>query len=153
MKSLLLANRRVLFRAPQGSVRNLRDVLSPLARCVLFLVTAFLLSLSFDATAQIARPFTIRYSTNNNGDIKLIGNTNMTCPASADCTSAQQGVANPTGVNNNDFAMIDVDIDGDPSTFNSSSATLNLPGGSTVLFAGLYWGAESASAQRGQVLF
>ena len=108
---------------------------------------------SLDATAQITRPFAIRYSANINGDIKIVGNGLMTCPASADCTSAQAGIANPTGLNNNDFAMIDIDIDSDASTFNSSSATMTVPAGSTVRFAGLYWAATSASAQRGSVLF
>ena len=35
-----------------------------------------------------------------------------------------------------------VDVDSDPSTFDSSSAALALPAGATVLFAGLYWGGE-----------
>ena len=118
-----------------------------------FFVFAVLAAASMDAAAQVTRPFAIRYSVNQNGDIKLIGNALMTCPASADCTLAQQGTANGTGLNNNDFALIDIDIDGDASTFNSSQATLSMPAGSTVLFAGLYWGARSASAQRGQVLF
>ena len=107
------------------------------------------------AEAQVTRPFTIRYSTNTNGDIKLIGNTVMTCgalPLTGDCLTASQGTANPTGVNNNDFPMTNIDIDSDPSTFNSTQATLSIPGGSTVKFAGLYWGGTSASGQRGQVL-
>ncbi|WP_297858852.1 hypothetical protein [Meiothermus sp.] len=38
-----------------------------------------------------------------------------------------------------------MDTDGDSTTFNSSSASLNLPAGATVLWAGLYWGAEAPS--------
>ena len=107
-----------------------------------------------DLAAQIIRPYSIRYQTNTNGDIAQIGNTVMTCVASADCTSARAGIANPTGLNNNDFTMTYVDVDGDVygPTFNSSSADLNIPAGSTVQFAGLYWGGISASASRGQML-
>ena len=39
-----------------------------------------------------------------------------------------------------------VPIDADAATTNSSSATLTLPGGSAVLFAGLYWSGNSTSA-------
>ncbi len=49
--------------------------------------------------------------------------------------------------------MVDVDVDLDATTFNSSTANLSLPGGSNVLFAGLYWGAKSTDPARGQVLF
>jgi uncharacterized repeat protein (TIGR01451 family) len=55
--------------------------------------------------------------------------------------------------------MAYVDIDGNGTTFDSSAATLSLPSNSTVLFAGLYWGAKNNSSQppqdnnlRGQVL-
>lgn len=54
---------------------------------------------------------------------------------------------NGTGVNttyngtrsNNTLHIEYVDIDGDPSTFSSSSSTLNLPECSKVFWAGLYW--------------
>ena len=115
---------------------------------------ATLAMLSHEASAQVTRPFTVRYSTNDNGDIKLIGNSVMTCsPAGGDCALAQAGTANPTGLHNQSFLMVYVDVDSDPSTFNSSNATLSMPAGSTVKFASLYWGGRTASAQRGQVLF
>lgn len=46
-----------------------------------------------------------------------------------------------------------VDVDGDPSTSNSSQAVLPLADTSTVLWAGLYWGAFSGSSTRDQVDF
>ena len=42
-----------------------------------------------------------------------------------------------------------VDVDGDGSTFNSSRATLALPSGSTVLFAGLYWAGDTSAGDDG----
>ncbi len=44
-----------------------------------------------------------------------------------------------------------VDIDGDATTFNSSSATLSMPAGSTVAFAGLYWAGQVFVANRNVV--
>lgn len=105
-----------------------------LAICMALLLSA----LSPEAQAA-ARPFSIRYTTNTNGNLTQIGNTVMTCST---CT-----------VINNTSTMINFDGDTDPSTFNSSSANLTIPSGSTVLWAGLYWGARSASASIGQVLF
>src|SRR5688500_3372534 len=35
-----------------------------------------------------------------------------------------------------------VDVDGDPSTFNSSRATVTVPAGATVDQAALYWGGD-----------
>jgi len=104
----------------------------------------FLLVLALGlAQAQVIRNFTSRYSTNTTGDIVIIGNTLMTCPTSTDCTNARNGSGSI--LNNNSFAMVYVDADSDPTTFNSSSATLNLPTGASVLWAGLYWGAEAPS--------
>ena len=106
-----------------------------------------------DCHAQV-RTFTQRFSTNVNGDIRLIGNTVKTCdPAGvngASCPAAKSATA--AANDDGSYTMIDVNVDGAPYT-NSSTATLALPAGSTVLFAGLYWGARSASAARGQVLF
>jgi hypothetical protein len=81
------------------------------------------------------------------GDVTLIGNTIMTCAAGGQCASAQAG-GGGGNVNNQNFTMQYVDVDGDATTFSSSSATLSLPSGATVLFAGLYWGGFSAVASR-----
>ena len=99
--------------------------------------------------AQVARAFTPRFTATMTGDIVFIGNTIMTCSSDtvtpgvlnpANCAAAQSG-ALPKW--NNNFTMVHVDDDGDITTFNSSSATLTLPPGATVRFAGLYWGADS----------
>lgn len=82
--------------------------------------------------APAAQPLTVR------GDIALVGNTSLTCQGG--CT-AQNGNGR-----NNDFTMAAVDVDSDGTTTNSSSATLGLPAGSTVVFAGLYWAGESSNA-------
>jgi uncharacterized repeat protein (TIGR01451 family) len=88
-----------------------------------------------------------RFSEDVRGDIVLIGNISMECsgrPGSA-CDQSQRG--RPPFGGNNDFFMDYVDIDGRNDTFNSSSATLNLPTGAVVKFAGLYW---RANVRRGE---
>ncbi len=91
-----------------------------------------------------------RFSQNVPGDIVYVANTLLTCSPSPNCTATQNGTRVGS---NNEFSMTPVDVDGDGSTTNSSSATLAIPAGSTVLFAGLYWGAVSNSGSRNQVLF
>jgi len=113
----------------------------------LLFVCAVLLLASPDSLAQVITPFSSRYTTNAKGDIAAIGNTLMTCPAGATCTAAQAGTGST--LNNNDFAMIHVDVDGNAATFNSSRATLALPSGASVLFAGLYWGADTSAGSSG----
>lgn len=107
------------------------------------------------AGAQVVRAFTPRFTTNQPGDITLIGNTIMTCSGGGggpnSCANGRNGTGN--NVNNNDFNMVYVDVDGDGTTFSSSSADLALPPGATVLWAGLYWGGYSNNAARNTVRF
>ena len=124
----------------------------------LLLILLLLQSLLFasQAEAQITRSFTSRFSTNANGDIRLIGNTVVTCSTTtggnaASCAGAKSA-SNPVLNNDGDFDIIHVDKDSDPTTFNSTQSTLSLPVGSTVLFAGLYWGGRTNKAARNQVL-
>lgn len=104
------------------------------------------------ATAAIAAaapvPFALRWSANVNGTITMAANNNVTCPVTDPaCIQAQQGIG--TLLNNNSYSSMSVvNIDGDPNTVNSSAATLSMPAGSTVLFAGLYWGFSAMPATR-----
>lgn len=105
------------------------------------------------AGAQVIRAFTPRWSANQPGDITLVGNTIMTCSGgnsgANSCPNGRNGTGN--NVNNNNFTMVYVDVDGDATTFSSSSADLALPPGATVLWAGLYWGGYSNNAARNTV--
>jgi uncharacterized repeat protein (TIGR01451 family) len=111
-----------------------------------------LLSILYSApTPAQSATFTRRFQANDKGDLVFVSNTIMTCPDSASrCAAARNGTAG-TSNQNNDFSMVYVDVDSDSTTFNSSSATLNLPAGSTVLWAGLYWGGDSSNSARNQV--
>lgn len=99
----------------------------------------------------IFTPFSVRYSANANGDIVYVANTLLTAPGTGSAaTKARNGTS---GDLNDDFNMSYVDVDSDASTFNSSRADLALPAGGSILFAGLYWGADSTSSSRNQVKF
>jgi large repetitive protein len=137
-------------------------------------------SVAPSAFAASYRSFTpVRYQTNDNGAIELIGNHNQTClpgantggtipplPATTPTTCAQLLASNSVGHNQtlptqtitgppvstvNAYIQLDADNGVLPTTaaaqttLNSSRADLNLPAGSTVLFAGLYWSGSAAN--------
>lgn len=107
------------------------------------------MALAAPAAAQVIRGFNPRVTVNQRGDITLIGNTIMTCSGGGGCTNGRNGTGGQT--NNNSHTMVYVDIDGDASTFSSSTADLSLPAGAAVSWAGLYWGGDTNNALRSQV--
>ncbi|EGV42056.1 T9SS type B sorting domain-containing protein [Bizionia argentinensis JUB59] len=110
-----------------------------------FIVTILLLSLQ--SFAQNYVPFTPRFDQTLKGDIRLIGNNLLSEHAS----NPYSGSTSNASVN-----MIYVDIDGDSTTFNSSSAELEVPNIDCyqIVHAGLYWGAVNAgSTPKTQVKF
>lgn len=86
------------------------------------------------------RSFAPIYSSNTRGGVKIIGNSNL-------CKTNSSGVCiePDTGDNNDGTAersankISFTDLDGDGTTFNSTSADLNLPVGSKIVFAKLFW--------------
>ncbi|XMO85992.1 T9SS type B sorting domain-containing protein [Algibacter sp. AS12] len=93
-----------------------------------------LLAMSTPLYAQNFVPFSPRFNQDLKGDIQLIGN-NILGPGN--------DAFNNAGIYNHDVNMVYIDIDGDPSTFSSSSADLTIPnpGCYRIIHAGLYWGA------------
>lgn len=131
-----------------------------LERMAAILLAVMLITLLGSGSAEATRPLTVRYTKNTNGDVKIIGNAAMTCnPAGptggGTCAAARSGTAVGNENNNNNHTMMYIDVDSDSSTFSSSTASLSLEGGSTVLWAGLYWGGDqtTVTAARGQCLF
>ena len=111
------------------------------------LLCALLATLLVAAPAHAAdAPFSLRFAQTLHGNLGALGNTLMTCPSAAsNCAAARSGSA----YNDNDFTMGYVNVDSDASTFDSSSATLSLPAGSTVVWAGLYWAADTSGGTGG----
>ncbi|TDY11316.1 T9SS type B sorting domain-containing protein [Meridianimaribacter flavus] len=93
-----------------------------------------LLFLGLQCYAQNYEPFTPRFNEDLKGDIVLIGN-NILGP--------NNNAFNNNSVYNHNVNMTYIDIDGDPTTFSSSSADLEIPNPNCyqIIYAGLYWGA------------
>ena len=87
-------------------------------------------------TFQLRTEFAIK------GNMTFIANNTLNRSGKGGSTAANNDF-NRRGSNsdNGNMNMDYIDVDNDPSTFSSSSATLNLPGCSKVTYAGLYWAA------------
>jgi hypothetical protein len=120
-----------------GMIHWLRLIPLCVALCLL-LTHAF-----HTAHAAVVRPFTVRFTVNDTSDFTIIGNTLSSCNTAATaCVNARNGVGSSDALNDNSYPMVYVDVDNDATTFNSSTANLELPPESTVLWAGLYWGGD-----------
>lgn len=139
-------------------VRMVRMMRSGLMRAMLAVVAVTLAASAVQA--QTHRAFTARYSANINGDISQIGNNSVTCSPGGtnggSCVGALDGSYTGTLAQNGRFTMINVNADPSAAGLgltNSTSADLNLPAGSTVVWAGLYWGARAGTGDSTSVLF
>lgn len=93
------------------------------------------------ARAAVSQPLAQEYDQELFGNFKILGNSVTQCPdGNATCAA----VASRTDPGNNDqFAMRYADVDNDPATFDSSSATLTVPAGARIDFAHLYWAGNT----------
>jgi hypothetical protein len=118
---------------------------------VLTIVTATLVFAAPPASAD--RTFKKRFSDNKSGDIVMAANTLLSCLEGATgCADARAGKPKAT-LGNNQWNMRYVDVDNDATTDNSSRADIILPADASILFAGLYWGANTSkggTAPRGE---
>ncbi|MFI5932569.1 beta strand repeat-containing protein [Actinoplanes sp. NPDC051494] len=104
------------------------------------------------AEAVITTAFGQEFGTNANGAILMRGNVNLVCPAAATgCSGAQGGTGSTSDetLNNNGYVMEATGADAGNGIINSSNATITMPANSTVLFAGLYWSANTAAGTSG----
>ncbi len=110
--------------------------------------TLLLLFIATASFSQVVVPFKTRYSSTQKGNIVHVANSIVTCTGSG-CGTAQAQIP-PAGTNNNnDFNTAYIDIDGNATTFSSSSSVLTLPACSYITYAGLYWGADANSSTTG----
>lgn len=120
------------------------------------LVAAFFFAAAFlgtaSAAAKVEVPFAAQFAANVRGGVAIAANTLMTCPeAAANCLESRAGTATGAALNNNAYGMERVDVDADPTTFDSSTAALALPAGASVQFAGLYYGGRTSKGALGGV--
>ncbi|WP_340064111.1 hypothetical protein, partial [Ascidiimonas aurantiaca] len=107
----------------------------------LFILACFFIVGYSAVNAQTPVPpgFEKRFETNIKGDVTFLAN-GIINRANVNNPSEANNPYNGTG-NNNSFNVEYIDIDGDPSTFSSSSSTLNLDGCTKIAYAALYWSA------------
>jgi len=89
-----------------------------------------------------------RFATVDRGAVATAGNTLLTCDAD-DPTCATALAGGPGAPDNGSFPMVEVDVDDDPATTNSSAAALDLGTGAEVLSATLYWSGELGAGPGG----
>lgn len=109
---------------------------------------------SLYAGAQQFNTFDVRYQNNLKGDLTLIGNNILNRDGGNsydDPNDAYNTTGNSSEYNDN-LDMRYIDVDGDPSTFSSSKATLVYPNATCnkIRYAGLYWAATYPSAYANQ---
>ena len=95
-----------------------------------------LLFIPLFTNAQTTIPFEKRFESKGiNGELTIIGNSILGETSNQPYNGTDR---------NNEIDMVYVDIDNDPSTFNSSSARFSTGSCNRVVYAGLYWGAVGA---------
>ena len=133
---------------------TLRQAKRPVARVMVLLTAlagsgAFVLAGATAAHAAITDPFSSVFTANTTGNIQIRGNTVLTCQTAATSCAGARTMTNPTPADNNNNAFfmtyVNVDTTGGTGIFDSSSATVAVPTGGSVLFAALVWGGNTAA--------
>jgi hypothetical protein len=104
------------------------------------LIIALLIFLTTGLKSQVISTFTPRYQVTQKGGIVFLSNVGTTCFV-ADTNALPPN----TGISNNNTPSQYVDHDNDPTTFSSTSDSLNLAPCSEISFVGLYWGGNATS--------
>lgn len=125
-------------------------------RLVLVLALVFLASaLVPSAGAAGAPPFAVGYDDFVYGDFLYAGNGVLRCPIAADGAPTASAMATPAAcantadrkdtLANDDFFMQWADVDADPGTFDSASASVGIPPGARIVFARLNWAGNTTA--------
>lgn len=107
-----------------------------------FIVVAWaVLCTASAAFSQSPVPFKVRYRSFVQGDMAVIANSIVNRKDANNTTEIPYHIQTNRAVLNDQFNMEYIDIDNDPSTFSSSSATLSAENQETkkVIYAALYW--------------
>ncbi|KAB7528637.1 T9SS type B sorting domain-containing protein [Flagellimonas olearia] len=119
----------------------------PLHKILLFLGMALI---SWVGTSQVKNTFDVRYENELRGDLTFIANNIVNRDSGSTDPEDPYNATGSSSSYNDDLNMQYIDIDGDGSTFSSSSATLAVPDPSCSLirYAGLYWSAVYKGSDR-----
>jgi uncharacterized repeat protein (TIGR01451 family) len=127
-----------------------RQLFSRLGDGRVWALALVLAAASLPSAQAATRAFSPRFTLNAAGDITIAANSSLTCSTvtgatgAATCVAARNGTA--AALTNNSYTMINMDVDINAGTVNSSAARLLLNAGSAVAFAGLYWGGVTNNA-------
>ncbi len=104
--------------------------------------------------SQEYNTFDIRYQNNLKGDLTFIANNILNRQASGTSPLVPYNATGNSSQYNDYLNMQYIDVDSDPTTFSSSSATFSYTNNTCNLirYAGLYWSATYPSAQAGQAV-
>nr|WP_245589571.1 hypothetical protein [Amycolatopsis balhimycina] len=130
-------------------------------RPILVLALVFLASAIVPAAgAAAAGPLKVGYDAVVYGDFLYAGNGVLRCPVAADGAPTAGPVATPAAcantadrkdtMANDDFFMQWADIDADPGTFDSASASVSVPPGAKIVFARLNWAGNTTTCDSGK---
>ncbi|NER14205.1 DUF11 domain-containing protein, partial [Leptobacterium flavescens] len=113
------------------------------SKIVILLACLLFAGISASHAQGVPNPFDVRYQVNTKGDITFISNNILNRDTSSADPEDPYNLTGTASTFNDLFNMRYIDIDSDPTTFSSSSATLTLPDQSCsrVIYAGLYWSA------------
>ncbi|WP_086671091.1 DUF7507 domain-containing protein [Amycolatopsis pretoriensis] len=116
-------------------------------------------ALTPSAGAAVAPPFAVGYDGVVYGDFLYAGNGVLRCPLAADHAPTSGAVNTPTAcantadrkdtLVNDDFFMQWADVDPDPGTFDSASASVRVPPGARIVFARLNWAGNTTGTTCG----
>lgn len=109
-----------------------------------------MLLFAYTGFSQIKNNLDVRYENQLKGDLTFIANNIVNRDNSGGDPEDPYNVTGSSSSYNDDLNMQYIDIDGDPSTFSSSSATLAVPDPSCsrIRYAGLYWSAVYLDSNR-----
>lgn len=98
---------------------------------------------AFQVSAQLSKPFSVRYQSYVKGDMTVIANNIVNRKDAPGGANAPYNIIDVTSKHNDEFNMDYIDIDDDKTTFSSSSAELVLKDApdAKIVYAGLYWSA------------
>ncbi|BDW92381.1 hypothetical protein MACH07_12130 [Flagellimonas marinaquae] len=106
-------------------------------------ITTCLLLFAYAGFSQVKNDFDVRYANEIRGDLTFIANNIVNRDSNNRDPEDPYNSTGSSSSYNDDLNMQYIDVDGDPSTFSSSSATLAVPDSdcSRIRYAGLYWSA------------
>ncbi|SDQ13733.1 T9SS type B sorting domain-containing protein [Flagellimonas zhangzhouensis] len=105
---------------------------------------------SYTGYSQVKNSFDVRYENELRGDLTFIANNIVNRDEGGDDPEDPYNLTGSSSEYNDRLNMQYIDVDSDPSTFSSSSATLAIPdtGCSLIRYAGLYWSAVYSDSNR-----